>query len=147
MRIMIVEDEMLLALDLESEVEAAGHEVTGLAMSGAEGRNLLAVARPDFALVDIHLLDGPTGLDVGRELADERIPFVLVSGNIKRIPSDFAGALGAIEKPYTLNSMKNVLEYLSAVVAGDDSVSPPPSLVLAEDAYPDAGQEARESDL
>lgn len=52
---------------------------------------------------------------------------------IKRIPEDFAGALGAIEKPYTINGMKNALDYISSIVAGDEDVTPPVSLVLAED--------------
>jgi DNA-binding response OmpR family regulator len=130
---MIVEDEMLLAMELESEIELAGHEVTGLAMSRDQARKELASVRPDFAFVDIHLMDGPTGIDVGRDLASAGIPYVFVSGNIKRIPGDFAGALGAIEKPYTMNGMKNALNYISAIVRGDESIDPPASLVLAED--------------
>lgn len=134
MKVMIVEDEMLLAMELESEVELAGHEVTGLAMSSDQARKQLASNRPDFAFVDIHLSDGATGIDFGRELARNGIPYVFVSGNIKKIPDDFAGALGAIEKPYTMNGMKNALSYISAVVDGDETVEPPASLVLAEDA-------------
>lgn len=133
MNVMIVEDEMLLAMELESEVEMAGHRVVGMAVSQIQAQEYLRENRPDFAFVDIHLQDGPTGVDVGRELAVAGIPFVFVSGNIKRIPDDFAGALGAIEKPYTVNGMKNALAYISAVVAGDFDVEPPASLVLAED--------------
>lgn len=133
MKVMIVEDEMLLAMELESEVERAGHRVTGLAMSREQARVELAAERPDFAFVDIHLQDGPTGIDIGRELADAGIPYVFVSGNIRKIPADYAGALGAIEKPYTMNGMKNALSYISAIISGDDSLEPPASLVLAED--------------
>ncbi len=131
---MIVEDEMLLAMELESEVEMAGHQVTGLAMSSSQARKEIATTRPDFVFVDIHLQDGPTGIDVGRELAKMGVPYVFVSGNIKKIPDDFAGAMGAIEKPYTMNGMKNALTYISSIVSGDESVEPPASLVLAEDA-------------
>jgi len=130
---MIVEDEMLLAMELESEVEMAGHQVGGMAVSRTQARDLLQSNRPDFAFVDIHLQDGPTGIDVGRDLAAAGIPFVFVSGNIKRLPEDFAGALGAIEKPYTVNGMKNALGYISAIIGGNLDVAPPPSLVLAED--------------
>ncbi|MEB2848023.1 response regulator [Endobacterium cereale] len=133
MKVMIVEDEMLLAMELESEVELAGHRVTGLAMSREQARVEVAAERPDFAFVDIHLQDGPTGIDIGRELADAGIPYVFVSGNIRKIPADYAGALGAIEKPYTMNGMKNALSYISAIISGDDSLEPPASLVLAED--------------
>jgi two-component SAPR family response regulator len=136
LKVMIVEDEMLLAMELENEVEKAGHEIVGVAMNRKEALALMDDGRPDFAFVDIHLSDGPTGLEVGRKLADASIPYVFVSGNIKRIPEDYVGAMGAIEKPYTMNGMKNALAYITAVVSGDHSTDPPASLVLAEDAYP-----------
>jgi response regulator of citrate/malate metabolism len=131
LKVMIVEDEVLLAMELESEVQMAGHEVTGLAMSSAQAREQLESSRPDFAFVDIHLLDGPTGIDVGRELAAADVPYVFVSGNIKKIPEDFAGALGAIEKPYTMNGMKNALTYVSAFLTGEVRGQPPASLILS----------------
>jgi DNA-binding LytR/AlgR family response regulator len=133
LKVMIVEDEVLLAMELESEVAMAGHEVTGLAMSSGQARDLIRRSKPDFAFVDIHLMDGPTGIEVGRELAEAGILYVFVSGNIRRIPDDFAGAFGAIEKPYTVNGMKNALAYVSAVVRGDESGPPPASLILARD--------------
>ncbi len=135
MKVLIVEDEALLALELESEVEIAGHEVVGVALSSAQARDLMQSTQPDFAFVDIHLVDGPTGIDVGRDLAGNGVPYVFVSGNIKKLPPDFAGALGAIEKPYTMNGMKNALEYLTAVVEGDQALQPPASLVLAPEKY------------
>ena len=54
-----------------------------------------------------------------------------VTGNIKRIPEDFVGAIGAIEKPYTMNGLQNALSYISEAVAGGDSVTPPPGLILS----------------
>jgi len=133
LKVLIVEDEMLLAMELENEIEMAGHRVIGTAANRSEAKNTFLAERPEFAFVDIHLQDGPTGIDVGRDLAAENIPFVFVSGNIKRIPRDFAGALGAIEKPYTVNGMKNALAYISAVIEGRTELTPPASLVLAED--------------
>lgn len=133
MKVMIVEDEMLLAMELESEVEMAGHEVVGTAINRTEVNDLLQAGRPDFAFVDVHLQDGPTGIDIGRDLASKGIPYVFVSGNIKKVPPDLAGALGAIEKPYTVNGMKNALAYISAIVLGQEDVAPPTSLVLVGD--------------
>lgn len=97
MKILIVEDEALLAMELESEVEEAGHEIVGVAAESKQALSLIEKSSPQFAFVDIQLLDGPTGIDVGRHLASRSIPYVFVSGNLKRIPEDFAGALGAIE--------------------------------------------------
>ncbi len=133
MKVMIVEDEMLLAMELESEVEAAGHTVVGMAASSDQVPDIVHGMSPEFAFVDIHLQDGPTGIDVGRMLAEKHIPYIFVSGNIKKLPKDFAGALGAMEKPYTMNGMANALAYIDAVVHGEEGRLPPASLVLAED--------------
>lgn len=133
MNILIIEDEVLLAMELESDLESAGHTVLGLATSSGEAFALLDRRRPDFAFVDIHLKDGPTGIDVGRQLASEDIPYVFTTGNLKRIPNDFAGALGAIEKPYSVNGFRNALAYLTAVVEGKGAgLAPPPSLGMPE---------------
>lgn len=129
LRTLIVEDEMLLALELESEVEANGHQVIGVASDFAEAVKLVDEAMPEFAFVDIQLRDGPTGIDIGRHLASKGIPFIFVSGNLKRIPDDFVGALGAIEKPYTVNGLQNALSYVDALLAGSDLPAPPPSLM------------------
>ncbi|SIR29334.1 Response regulator receiver domain-containing protein [Rhizobium sp. RU20A] len=132
MKVLIVEDEILLAMELESEVEAAGHEIVGMAADSREAIALVEAAEPEFAFVDIHLLDGPTGIAVGQSLALREIPYVFVSGNVKRIPNDFAGALGAIEKPYTMNGLQNALAFIESYVNGHQPVlSPPPSLLLS----------------
>lgn len=132
MNILIVEDEILLAMELESEVEDAGHIVVGTAVDSRQAIELIDTTSPQFAFVDIQLLDGPTGIGVGRCLSAKAIPFVFVSGNLKRIPEDFAGALGAIEKPYTMNGLQNAMEFLESVVDGRaTSLVPPPSLVLS----------------
>jgi len=133
LRVMIVEDEALLALELETEVEAAGHDVVGQAASSSTAYELAEKTAPDFAFVDIQLLDGPTGIDVGKFLASKNVPYIFVSGNLKRIPDDFAGALGAIEKPYTTNGLQNALDYLALRVEGGEVPSPPPGLILASE--------------
>jgi len=130
LRTLIVEDEMLLALELEHEVESSGYRVIGLASDASEAIALVEREQPEFAFVDIHLRDGPTGIDIGRYLASRGIPFVFVSGNLKRIPADFAGALGAIEKPYSANGLQNALSYLRAVLSGEDLPPPPSSLTI-----------------
>jgi len=131
LKIMIVEDEALLALELEAEVEAAGHDVVGQAMSRDEAIGIIDKEQPEFAFVDVHLVDGPSGIDVGRHLAERGIPYVFVTGNLKRIPEDFVGAVGAIEKPYTMNGLQNALDYIGRRLRGDYGVRPPPSLVMA----------------
>jgi DNA-binding response OmpR family regulator len=131
MNILIVEDEVLLALELECELEATGHNVVGHAMSSAQAISIADNTRPDLVFLDIHLLDGPTGVDVGRHLARRQIPFVFVTGNLKRIPDDFAGGIGALEKPYSMNGLHNALTFVVAFLEGRDGCSIPAALALS----------------
>lgn len=71
-RILIIEDEALVAMELRFVLEDLGHEVIGTAADAATARNLVAENEVDLALVDIHLSDGPTGIGLGRELGQDR---------------------------------------------------------------------------
>lgn len=114
-RILVVEDEILIALELESLLQDLGHEVVGIAASYEEAVTLGEERAPDLAFVDIHLADGPTGIDVSRYLADELgVTVLFMTANAKRIPEDFAGARGVIAKPYTERGVKEALTYVMA---------------------------------
>ncbi len=115
LRILIVEDEILIALELESLLQDLGHEVVGIAASSNEALALGQDLTPDLAFVDIHLADGPTGVDVARHLAAEhQVTVLFMTANAKRIPEDFAGAWGVIAKPYTERGVREALAYVMA---------------------------------
>jgi len=115
LRILIVEDEILIALELESLLQDLGHDVVGIAASSADPLALGRELKPDLAFVDIHLADGPTGIDVARQLAFEReVTVLFMTANAKRIPEDFAGAWGVIAKPYTERGVREALAYVMA---------------------------------
>jgi two-component system, response regulator PdtaR len=115
LRILIVEDEFLIALELESLLQDAGHNVVGIAASSDEAVALGRELSPDLAFVDIHLADGLTGIDVARELSDQHgVTVLFMTANAKRIPEDFAGARGVIAKPYTERGVKEALAYVTA---------------------------------
>ncbi|MFT6427282.1 MAG: response regulator of citrate/malate metabolism, partial [Brevundimonas sp.] len=67
-RILIIEDEALVAMELRFVLEDLGHEVLGVAATAQAARDLVSENDVDLALVDIHLSDGPTGINLGREL-------------------------------------------------------------------------------
>jgi two-component system, response regulator PdtaR len=125
LRILIVEDEILIALELESLLQDLGHEPIGIAATSSEALALARGARPDLALVDIHLADGPTGVDVGRGLAQAGTPVMFMTANAKRVPSDFAGGCGVIAKPYTERGVRRAVECVVDWLAGR-SVGPAP---------------------
>ena len=115
LRILIVEDEFLIALELESLLQDAGHDVVGIAATSDEAIALGQQLAPDLAFVDIHLADGLTGIDVARNLSDQHhVTVLFMTANAKRIPEDFAGARGVIAKPYTERGVKEALAYVTA---------------------------------
>ncbi|MDG4894038.1 MULTISPECIES: response regulator [unclassified Mesorhizobium] len=126
LNVLIVEDEALLAMELESLIEEAGHSVVGWAMSSDEAKAMVDTSKADIAFVDVHLSDGPTGLDVAEHIQRSGQPMVVfMTANPKRIPENFVGAVGVIAKPYTMNGVRSALRYLQEGVR-----RPPPVSVL-----------------
>jgi len=66
--VLIVEDQILIAWHLSDIVEGAGHRVLAIARDPAEAMEAAAKQRPDFALMDIRLHGGTSGLDAARML-------------------------------------------------------------------------------
>jgi CheY-like chemotaxis protein len=127
LEVLIVEDEVLLATELEFLLTEAGCTPVGLAMSSDEAVAMANELRPDLALVDVHLRDGPTGVEVVRKIHDDCGGVALfMTANVKRLPDDFAGACGVIGKPYSEHGVKTALAYLTICLREDRAPGPPP---------------------
>jgi DNA-binding response OmpR family regulator len=132
LRIVVVEDEVLLQMQLGMYLKEAGHCIVDTAVSQGEVRRKAEGWDAELALVDVHLADGPTGIEVGRLLAERGVAVVFMTGNVHRIPADFSGAIGVIGKPYTQDGVAAALEYLMAGVRHPPPSMPaPPSLTLS----------------
>ena len=133
LRVLVVEDEALLLMQLEAFLEDEGHLVVGTAVSSGEAMALATRVEADLALVDIHLADGPLGCEVGRHITETTgAAVVFMTANPKRIPEDFSGAVGVIAKPYTHHGLKAALAYLvSGVTSPPPTVKKPNGLTLA----------------
>jgi two-component system, response regulator PdtaR len=134
LRVLIVEDEVLIALELEDMLSEAGYVPVGIAATASEAVRLGHDLKPDVALVDIHLADGSTGVDVARSLGgSDETAVVFMTANGRRIPPDFAGAVGAIGKPYSERSVTSALSYFAGRRDGRiaPSAAPPDGLVLS----------------
>jgi DNA-directed RNA polymerase specialized sigma24 family protein len=66
--VLIIEDEVLIALDLEALIAGLGHKVTGVARTHAEAIKLAHANNPGLILADIQLADGSSGLEAVNEL-------------------------------------------------------------------------------
>jgi DNA-binding response OmpR family regulator len=111
-RLLIVEDEPFIATDLEMIVTGQGHEVVGVADSLSEAMDQAGAVGPQAALVDINLRDGFTGVEIARRLSSQGVRVGFVTGNLDQIPADFAGANGAVEKPFSDHSVELLLAVL-----------------------------------
>lgn len=109
-RVLVVEDQPLIAMDLEDLLTSRGHVVLGPAASVAEAFECLSRATPEAALLDIDL-GGETSFAIAAELARRGVPFVFATGTAgadSGLPDDLAGT-PIIHKPW---SVEEVLAFL-----------------------------------
>ena len=82
-RILIVEDEFLLAEDLADRLKREGCDVIGPASREAKALSILERDRPDAVVLDLNL-DGKLSIDLAKTLVARQIPFLIVTGYGKR---------------------------------------------------------------
>ncbi|MET0946294.1 MAG: sigma-54 dependent transcriptional regulator [Flavobacterium sp.] len=80
-KILIVEDEFIVANDLKIMLLKAGYQIIGIASSVVQARKLIAEKRPDWVLLDIMLKGDLTGIDLAWELREMQLPFLYISAN------------------------------------------------------------------
>lgn len=127
LHVLIVEDELLLAEELAFLVREAGLCDVGRAMSSAEAVALACTLTPDLALVDVHLKDGPTGVEAARLIVEDcGVVVLFMTANVMRLPDDYAGACGVIGKPYSGRAVTMALAYLEVCLREGRAPGPPP---------------------
>ncbi|KAA0972328.1 response regulator [Aureimonas fodinaquatilis] len=84
--IMIIEDEPLIAMDIEQMVESLGHDVTGIARTYKEAINLFEQQKPGMVLADIQLADGSSGIDAVNEILSRvSVPVIFITAFPERL--------------------------------------------------------------
>ena len=112
-KVLIVEDEIFVALEIEQIVEDAGFAVSAIA---ADRESALVAANDcDIALVDLNLRDGPTGPSIGLELAAQYgVQVIYVTANPAQIGAAAEAALGVITKPFRAHSIAETLRLVAS---------------------------------
>ena len=83
MRVLIVEDDVIIAMHLAMLVADFGHEVCASVRTSSEAIARAIALTPDFALLDLRLAGGDSGVDVARELYENQaMRCIFVSGNL-----------------------------------------------------------------
>jgi DNA-binding NtrC family response regulator len=112
-RILIVEDEIFVAAEIEHMIEDLGHAAIGIA---ANQRSALALAnRTDVALIDLNLEDGPTGMNIGHILAQTHgVTVIFMTANPSQLGEGVPGTLGVLPKPVTERELKDAVTFAVA---------------------------------
>jgi CheY-like chemotaxis protein len=108
-RILIIEDEPMIALGLEDLLIASGFEVAGVAAKLAKALAMIELGALDAAIVDANL-GGVSASPAGAALDAKGLPYLLVSGySAKQQAEAFPGATIFLQKPFVPERLINVL--------------------------------------
>lgn len=130
-RILIIEDEALVAMELRFVLEDLGHDVLGVAATAKAARDLVRENEVDLALVDIHLSDGATGIDLGRELGQEMgVSVLFMTANPGMVREGVAGTIGVLSKPTDEQAVQTAVDYALRRRQGEPLQYAPPGLQL-----------------
>jgi DNA-binding response OmpR family regulator len=132
--LMIVEDEIVVAISLRDELQDAGYDVLDLTDRHAEALEVAHQRKPDLALVNIRLAGGDDGVVLAEHLKALGIPVLLISGQVNRARSAQTVAIGSLPKPYEAADMVLAVAYLLACLHGDASLPKPSRLEVFNDA-------------
>jgi DNA-binding response OmpR family regulator len=130
-RILIVEDEMLVAAELEAILEDLGHVPVGIAPD-LDSAMALADRSIDLALVDLNLRDGLTGPEIGRRLCEEcKTTVLFITANPALLGKGIAGTVGVLAKPTCEKDVERAVEYALRVRKGERATPPAGLLAFA----------------
>jgi DNA-binding response OmpR family regulator len=128
-QILIVEDEMLVAMELESILEDIGHEPVGIAPDLKTAEQFAALPL-DLALVDLNLRDGLTGPEIGKRFGERGVTVLFITANPRILGDGIAGAIGVLTKPTDEPTVRAAVDYALKLRSGECEVTAPRALKL-----------------
>lgn len=127
--VLIVEDEIFVALDIEHAAEDAGYHVVGIAPDSMAAEKFAKNA--DIAFVDLNLRDGLTGIELGQRLAAEHdITVIYMTANPGLLGDGVDGTVGVLTKPCSHQTVRAALDFAVARNMPQGAISAPPDLRL-----------------
>lgn len=109
--VLIIEDEPIIAMDIEALVEGLGHRVTAVARTHTEALAAVAAHQPQLVLADIQLADGSSGLDAVNDiLAQAPIPVIFITAYPERLlTGERPEPAFLITKPFSVEAVRAVI--------------------------------------
>jgi CheY-like chemotaxis protein len=111
-RVMIIEDEAIIAMDLEAIVADMGHAVTGIARTADAAVKLYNTERPHLIMSDIQLADGSSGIDAVNKIVEDApdIPVIFITAFPERLlTGEGPEPAFLISKPYTEEQVRSAV--------------------------------------
>ena len=111
-KVMIIEDEAIISMDLESIVAEMGHRVTGIARTETAAVKLAQEERPDLILSDIQLADNSSGIDAVNKIlqGQEDCPVIFITAFPERLlTGEGPEPAFLISKPYTEEQVRSAV--------------------------------------
>jgi len=138
LRILVCEDETVIALALHYALNSMGHHVCGVAGTASECLEAARTHRPDLVLMDVMLRGAENGIDTATRLRHELdIPSLFMSAldpDLVRSRAACARPIGVLTKPYRLEELRRALDgqvpALAAARAERDQAEPPDRVYL-----------------
>lgn len=127
-RLLVVEDEPLVAFDNEYFLEQEGYEIVATVDNASDALAAIEREAIDAILLDVNLAGPATGLDVARAARTRQIAVLFLSGHLP----DEAAELGmaALMKPYMQRDLAGALHAMDALTDGREPEMVPPALRL-----------------
>ncbi len=126
-KILIVEDEIIVAMSTQMILRQLGHEPVGIAPD-LDNALRLAEKMPDLALVDLNLRDGLTGPQIGARLSQHHgVAVLFITANPRILGDGIAGTIGVLTKPTDRDAIKQAVDYALRIKRGEQ-VEPPTAL-------------------
>lgn len=134
-KLLIVEDEMIIANDMKFMLESVGYEVCAIARSSEKALSLLEAEKPDLVLIDINLGKGMEGIELGRIMHEKRrLPFIFCTSYSDKHTVTQARQVyphGYLLKPFTKEDLYVAIEIALVNFSGADK-SPSDDVILQD---------------
>jgi two-component system, response regulator PdtaR len=125
LKVLIAEDDLMIADGAQEVLVECGYEVCGIARTVAEGVALGLRHKPDLALIDLRLADGGLGTEIATRLGPfGRLGVLYATGNVSHLTRSAANGDACLAKPYSAADLQRGMEIVAGIVA-NGTASPP----------------------
>jgi DNA-binding response OmpR family regulator len=124
LKVLIAEDDWMIAEYLEEILSENGYAVVGIARTVAEAVTLSLAHKPDLAVLDLHLADGGLGTEIVIRLKDAKLGVLYATADASKLTA--ADGHAYLQKPYRYEDLLRGLEVVGDILATGRAMPPLP---------------------